>query len=110
MAKNDYHVRNIYWKTMKTSDRFWFVVTLVMLALLVVAIVLDGTNTVNIPSWAIVMWVPCALYSAYNSALCLTPMRLKMKARMKTRKRKTLRSKHRKTLVKNEYKKNQHPS
>lgn len=73
MAKNDYHVRNIYWRTMKTSDRFWFVTTLVMLALLVVAIVLDGTNTVNIPSWAIVMWVPCALYAVYKLCFMLDP-------------------------------------
>lgn len=63
MAKNDYHVRNLYWKTMKNNERFWLIASIVMLALLVAAIILDGTNTLDIPSWAIIMWVPIALYA-----------------------------------------------
>ena len=73
MAKNDYHVRNLYWKTMKNNERFWLIASLVMLALLVVAIILDGTNTLDIPSWAIVMWVPVALYAVYKLCFMLDP-------------------------------------
>ena len=73
MAKNDYHVRNLYWKTMKNNERFWLIASLVMLALLVAAIILDGTNTLDIPSWAIVMWVPVALYVVYKLCFMLDP-------------------------------------
>lgn len=73
MAKNDYHVRNLYWKTMKNNERFWLIASLVMLALLVAAIILDGTNTLDIPSWAIVMWVPVALYAVYKLCFMLDP-------------------------------------
>ena len=73
MAKNDYHVRNLYWKTMKNNERFWLITSLVMLALLVAAIIRDGTNTLDIPSWAIVMWVPVALYAVYKLCFMLDP-------------------------------------
>lgn len=67
MAKRDW--RNMKWGRMGISEKAWFIVICILLAVLLIFIYLDGTNTVDIPDWAILTWVVIALYSAYKNVV-----------------------------------------
>jgi len=74
MAKNDFRVRNIHWKSITAQDRIWFMVLCAMLVLLFVGIALDTTGTMKIPSWAALLWAGLAGFAAYRVSGMLDPV------------------------------------
>ncbi|MGN0779676.1 MAG: hypothetical protein ACI4MJ_11040 [Aristaeellaceae bacterium] len=61
--------RNMQWGTMGFPEKAWFVILCFLLAILIAFICLDGTNTVDIPDWAILLWVVAAGYAAYQNVV-----------------------------------------
>ncbi len=73
MSKNDFRVRNIHWNSITAKDRIWFIVLCVMLVLLFVGIALDATGTLEIPSWAALLWAGFSGFAAYRVSTMLDP-------------------------------------
>lgn len=64
-----YNWRNMKWNKMGVSEKAWVIIIYLLLAVLLVFIYLDGTNIVDIPDWAILMWAVIAVYAAYKNVV-----------------------------------------
>ncbi len=71
MAKQ--FIRNLCWKNMTFSEKFWFLLMVLLLLILFVLIYLDGACGADIPDWIILLWVPAAGYAAYRNTGMLEP-------------------------------------
>ena len=69
MAGGDW--RNLHWKHLTPSQKGWWIAMLVLLAVLLAAVCLDGLGLVDIPSWAALCWVALSGLAVYRNVVGL---------------------------------------
>lgn len=65
MSHNDW--RNLKWSSMGINQKVWFILLILSLFVLLIAIYLDTTGTLDIPNWAALLWIVVSGYIVYRN-------------------------------------------
>ncbi len=59
--------RSLKWSKFCRSEKFWFIVMCVVLALILIAAGVDGAGVMEVPDWAVLALAAVGVYAAYRT-------------------------------------------